>query len=112
MPAMRRGIVIVVGFVALAVLPVLALNSLATAGTGSAIEPGMSGEVHVAARPVVTEGQRQCLVDHGVTPPARAADAALSPRTQALRDAFREAALACGLVRGRGAGGDAASARI
>ena len=35
-PGIRRGLVTVVGFVALAVIPVLALNSLATADTGGA----------------------------------------------------------------------------
>ena len=58
-------------FVALAVVPVLALNSLATATTASdgATDP-------TAGRPALTDAQRQCLSDHGVTLPARGADGA------------------------------------
>jgi hypothetical protein len=90
----------VVGFVALAVVPVLALNSLATAnpGAGSATEGSPPRGAHG-----ITDAQRQCLTEHGATLPARAADGARPALTPDQRNALRTAAQACGLpFRGRG----------
>jgi hypothetical protein len=94
----RRGLVQVVGFVALAALPVLALNSLATADTGHAAGSG-------AAHPALTDAQKQCLADEGVTLPVKPADGSRPQLAQDQRDALRQAAEACGLpatiMRGR-----------
>jgi hypothetical protein len=78
-------------FVALAVVPVLALNSLAAATPGS---HGGSGD----ARPGLTDSQRQCLAERGVTAPSRgsAGGPALTPEQ---RSELRAAGRACG-VRG------------
>ena len=93
-PRLRKGLVQIVGFVALAAVPVLALNSLATADTGTA-----SG-----SRPQITDAQKQCLADQGVTPPVKPADGSRPELTQEQRDALRAAAEACGLPAGpRGA---------
>ncbi len=73
-------------FVALAVVPVLALNSFATADTAAGSRPG------------VTDAQRQCLADHGVTRPTPGSND--QPRSQLSRDdrkALKDAADACGL---------------
>lgn len=80
-------------FVALAVVPVLALNSLATA------TPTPDGGTE--ARPGPTDAQRECLTQHGITLPARGADGAKPARTQEQRRQLQEAGQACGL-RGRG----------
>jgi hypothetical protein len=75
-------------FVALAVVPVLALNSFATADTGSESRPG------------VTDAQRECLADQGVTLPTRGDggdDRARALLTREQRREMREAAAACGL---------------
>jgi hypothetical protein len=74
-------------FVALAVVPVLALNSLATADTAA------------KARPALTDAQQQCLAGHGVSVPDGAAATGI-PVTREERHALRAAARACGL-RGR-----------
>lgn len=100
-PGFSRGVVQIIGFVALAALPVLALNSLA----GAAAPP-----------PQLTDAQKQCLADHGVTLPARPAsgsgtepasrsgtepaDGSRPELTQEQRDARRQAAEACGLPVG------------
>jgi hypothetical protein len=96
-PGFRRGLIYVVGFVALAAVPVLALNSLATADTpaGTASE-GAAPAVH----PRLTDEQRQCLTEHGVTLPVRPADGSRPALTQDQRAALRRAAEACGLLRG------------
>ena len=69
-------------FVALAVVPVLALNSFASAA------PGSEGDGR--ARPALTDAQRQCLAEHGV-------DQDAAP----TREQRREAAQACGLQANR-----------
>ena len=72
-PRFRRGVVTVVGFVALAVVPVLGLNSLATADTGdTGAASAADGQRH--PRPALTDAQRQCLAEQGVTLPTRPAD--------------------------------------
>jgi hypothetical protein len=127
-------------FVALAVVPVLALNSFATAETGADSHavasdareclaeqgvtvptPGTAGErpfltleqrqalraaartcgiaggwPRVALRPL-TDEQRQCLVDRGVTLPRPSADGVRPQIAGDQRAALRAAAAACGL---------------
>ncbi len=98
-PGIRRGLVQVVGFFALAALPVLALNSLATADTAGATGSG-------AAHPSLSDAQKQCLADEGVTLPVKPADGSRPQLSQEQRDALRQAREACGLpprtVRGHG----------
>jgi hypothetical protein len=77
--------------VALAAVPVVALNSFASADTGS--DP--------TARPSVTP--RQCLADQGVTlptPPSPGTSGERPSLTPEQRQQLRQAAEACG-VRGR-----------
>ena len=69
--------------VALAVVPVLALSSFASAGTGS------------GPRPAMTDVKRQCLADHGVSAPGRGGDGT-GPRAEQRR-ARRAAAADCRL---------------
>jgi hypothetical protein len=96
-PGFRRGLIYVVGFIALATVPVLALNSLATADTGArtATEGATPG-----AHRGLTDAQRQCLVEQGVTLPARPAEGSRPALTPDPRAALRTAAEACGLLRG------------
>jgi hypothetical protein len=105
-PRIRRGVVQIVGFVALAALPVLALNSLATAaaptndggsGSGSSTSEAPSSR---PSPPQLTAAQKQCLADQGVTVPAKPADGSRPAFTQEQRDALRQAAEACGLPAG------------
>ncbi len=95
----RRGLVQIVGFVALAALPVLALNSLATADTGGSSTTGTSDPSGTTrpARPQLTDTQGQCLADQGVTLPTRPADGSRPEVSQEQRDALRAAAEKCGL---------------
>ncbi len=69
-PRFRRGLLQVVGFVALAALPVVALNSLATADTGSS--PGSDAPRSVF-RPS-TDADLRCPSEPGLTHPAPPAD--------------------------------------
>jgi hypothetical protein len=81
-------------FVALAVVPVLAFNSLATAASAS---DGGSGSG--AARPGLSDAQRQCLADQGVALPTRSSSDDPPPLTREQRQQLRSASQECG-VRG------------
>ncbi len=83
-------------FVALAVVPVLALNSLATATAASEGSTDPTGAPN-AGRPALTDTQRQCLSDQGVTLPTGGADGAKPELTRAERRQLREAGAACGI---------------
>ena len=72
-------------FVALAVVPVLALNSLATADTGTDPRPGL------------TDAQRSCLAEQGVTLPAPGSQSEAPALTQEQRKGLRKSVKACGL---------------
>jgi hypothetical protein len=83
-----------VGAIALVAVPVLGFAGAADAADGEA-----GGER--GPRPALTDDQRQCLADQGVTVPERPAEGA-DPSTRvkptgAERGAFRAAAEACGL---------------
>jgi hypothetical protein len=98
------------GFLALAAVPVLALNSLARAepGAPSASEATPAG--HPAghpARPALTDAQRECLAAHGVTLPTPPAPGTKpTPPAPVSPDARRAAAAARGLPVGpQGPGG-------
>ena len=62
--------------------------------------PGFGGPG--GPRPALTDAQKQCLADQGVTLPQRPADGATgerpAPPTAEQRDAFRAAAAACGIT--------------
>ena len=56
----------------------------------------------------LTDVQRQCLTDHGVSLPAHSGGGPHASVSAQQRDALRQAATTCGLPnRGRHAGGDA-----
>jgi hypothetical protein len=76
-------------FVALAVVPVLALNSFATA------TPTRDGGTD--PRPGPTDAQRQCLADQGATLPAPGTPAERSSMTDEQRKELRKAVKECGL---------------
>jgi hypothetical protein len=106
-----RRIGVVVGFLALAAVPTLGLSAFAaaadsaTTGTGTEGQPGAR-----PPHPELTDAQKQCLADHGVTLPIRpaAGSTGVAPvrPTDEQREAFRQAAEACGLPipTGRGPG--------
>jgi hypothetical protein len=99
----KRTVVQVIGFVALAAIPVLALNSLATADTASGAGNGRDRASTRPSPPQLTDAQQQCLADQGVTLPVKPADGSRPELTQDQRDALRQAAAACGLPTGPGA---------
>ncbi len=76
-------------FVALAVVPVLALNSLATA------TPTPDGGTD--PRPGLTDAQRSCLAEQGVTLPAPGSQGEAPALTQEQRKELRKSVKACGL---------------
>jgi hypothetical protein len=84
-------------FVALAVVPVLALNSLATATAASEGGTDPTAAAATTGRPALTDTQRQCLSDQGVTLPTGGADGAKPEFTREQRRQLREAGAACGL---------------
>jgi hypothetical protein len=107
----------VVLFVALAVVPVLALHSFATADTGTDPRPAPDAE-HRCRAPeacglgggharqlgrTLTDEQRRCLTDHGVT---------LPPTSTESRATVRAAAEACGLPARPGGGPRGGAATI
>jgi hypothetical protein len=93
-----RKVGIVVGFVALAALPALGVGAFAAADAATTATNGEEGAR--PARPALTDAQKQCLADQGVTLPQRPADGTgqrPAPPTDEQRAAFRAAAEACGL---------------
>jgi hypothetical protein len=93
-----RRLGLVAGFAALAALPAVGLAAYAeadTTGTGAAPSVGR------VVRAPLSDEQRQCLADHGVTLPQRPPDPESgerpAPPTDAQREAFRVAAADCGL---------------
>src|SRR5262245_54425210 len=97
----RSALALTAGTVAVAAIAVLGVASLAGAQTSDSgttpstdQTPDGSGHPH---RPALTDDQRQCLADHGVTPPTPAADGTRTPPTDDQRAAFRAAVEACGL---------------
>ena len=99
-----RRVGLVAGFLALAALPALGLGAYAaadtTSGTSGESGPAGPGFGRVVRAPLSDE-QKQCLTDHGVTLPQRPAnpDAGTrpAPPTDEQRAAFHAAAEACGL---------------
>ncbi len=92
MTRLRATVGHVVLLVALAVVPVVAFNSLATAASASDGGSGPTG-----ARPGLTDSQRQCLADQGVTVPSGSSNDAKPPLTREQRQELRAAGQACGV---------------
>ena len=90
--AKRVGHVVV--FVALAVVPVLALHSLATATPTS---DGGASDAGADARPGITDAQRECLAEQGVSVPDRSGAEGRPALTREPRRELRQAGRACGL---------------
>ena len=94
----------ILGTLALAGLAVASFGSFAGAAddtTPSATAPDGTARPH----PQLTDAQKQCLADHGVTPPQKPADGTRpTPPTDEQRAAHQAAAEACGLPA-RGPGG-------
>ena len=88
----RSGIALAVGTIALAGVGVLGIG-LAGAQTADSD----SSATARPPRPELTDAQRQCLADQGLTPPQRPADGTRVAPTDEQRAAFRAAAEACGL---------------
>ena len=93
---------VVLGTMVAAALAVVSFGSLAGAADDGTGEPGTSSTTPanegVRTRPVLTDEQKQCLADQGVTVPEKPADGTRPPRpTDEQRAAFRAAAEACGL---------------
>jgi hypothetical protein len=88
-----RRVGIVAGFLALAALPAVGVGAFAAAATGAG---EASADGAPLPHPQLSDTQKQCLTDHGVTLPAT------GERPQALTDeqraAFRAAAEACGIA--------------
>ena len=98
--SVRSSVGLAVGAVALVAVPVLGFTGLAGAATGdssggtSGVAPSGTSRVH----PQLTDEQKQCLADHGVTPPTKPADGATrTPPTADQIAAMKAAAEACGL---------------
>ena len=91
---LHRKVGIVAGFLVLAAIPAVGLGAFAAADTTS----GEAGTQGPPGRPALTDAQRQCLADQGVTLPGRPADGTRpAPPTDEQRAALRAAAEACGL---------------
>ena len=91
--AVAIGTVIVAG---LAVVSFGGFAGAADDGTGSTPSAGAPSGDH--PHPQLSDEQKQCLADHGVTLPTRPADGTRpTPPTDDQRAAFRAAAEACGL---------------
>ena len=84
---------------ALAAVSVVGLAGLAGADTGEATDGGRP------ARPQLTDAQKACLAEQGVTLPVRPADGTMpAPPSEEQRAAMKAAAEACGLPIPQGHG--------
>ncbi|HEX5586637.1 MAG TPA: hypothetical protein VFZ17_04975 [Acidimicrobiia bacterium] len=93
--SIRGALGLAAGAIAIAAVPALGLAGVASAASG---DSGESADTTTRpARPALTDTQRQCLADHGVTPPTRPADGTHTPPTDEQRAAMQAAAEACGL---------------
>jgi hypothetical protein len=99
-----RIIGFVVGLAALAAVPALGLGAFAAAdtssGTGSADSESPAMPVSTGRRPMLSDAQKQCLSDQGVTLPQPSSSGERPQVSQEQRDAFRAAAQACGIEFG------------
>ena len=99
-----RTIGFVVGLAALAAVPALGLGAFAAAdtnsGTTSSDADSPATPVSTGRRPMLTDAQKQCLSDQGVTLPQPSTSGERPQLSQEQRDAFRAAAQACGIEFG------------
>jgi hypothetical protein len=89
MHRIRSVLGLAAGVVTLVAVPTFGLTAVAGAASGEADGRG--------PRPHLTDEQRQCLADQGVTPPERPADGTRVRPTEEQRAALKAAAEACGL---------------
>jgi hypothetical protein len=93
----RRTFAVIFGTLAVAGLAVASFGSFAGAAddaTPSTTAPDGTARPH----PQLTDEQKQCLADHGITPLQKPADGTRpTPPTDEQRAAHRAAAEACGL---------------
>ena len=88
-----RRVGIVVGFLALAAVPALGLSAFAAAATAPARPRGLDGQPGTPpAHPALTDAQKQCLADHGVTLPERPTTLEPGQRPTPPTDEQRQAA--------------------
>src|SRR5262249_20414278 len=91
-----RWIGLLAGFVALAALPALGLGAIAAAETSSDASESVPS-TPVRARLELSDAQKQCLADHGVSKPAPSSTGERPQLTPEQRDALRSALQACGV---------------
>jgi hypothetical protein len=96
-----RIIGFVAGLAALAAVPALGLGAFAAADTtsGSSSSDSESPAIPVSTnrRPMLSDAQKQCLSDQGVTLPQPSASGERPQLSQEQREAFRAAAQECGI---------------
>ena len=102
-----RTIGFVVGLAALAAVPALGLGAYAAADTssGGSTPDGEAAATPTATRPrhMLTDAQKQCLSDHGVTlPPTSDTTGGRPQLSPEQRAALRTAAQECGIALGGG----------
>jgi hypothetical protein len=106
--SIRRGIRLAAATLAMAAVPVIGGATVAGAADSGATGTGAQGR---PAHAPLTDAQKQCLADQGITLPERPADGSRPQLSQEQRDALKAAAKACGLPtpgpRGAHAGGGA-----
>ncbi len=91
--SIRRGVRLAAATLALAAVPVIGGATVAGADSGTT---GTGAQGRPAHAPL-TDAQKQCLADQGVTLPERPADGSRPQLSQEQRDAMKAAAKACGL---------------
>ncbi len=103
MNRIRSALGLAAGIAVLVAVPTFGLGAVAGAATGDG-----GTEQRPGPRPQLTDEQRQCLGDQGVTPPERPVDGApVRPSDEQRaerRAAMKAAAEACGLPERRGPG--------
>jgi hypothetical protein len=108
MNKIRSAFGLAAGVIVLVVVPTFGLTAVASAASdetaGSVPEREVGGPERRGPRPQLTDEQRQCLADQGVTPPERSADGTRARPTDEQRAAHAAAAEACGLPARRGPG--------
>jgi hypothetical protein len=95
----RSAVGLAAGALALVAVPAFGLTGVAEAASGETGAGGGRGP-----RPQLTDEQKQCLTDQGVTPPERSADGTRVLPTDEQRAALKAAAEACGLPARPGPG--------
>jgi hypothetical protein len=92
--SIRRGVRLAAATLALAAVPII--GGAGVAGAADSGTTGARGQGRPAHAPL-TDAQKQCLADQGVTVPEKPADGSRPQLSQEQRDARKAAAQACGL---------------